>query len=280
MPLHVTDTRVASCLLALGFAGHVQPTIHTQSGKTHLQVSFEGPSTRFPQLDPVLAVRHWQDNRFLRDYFITTTPDAPPTKIPAQPMHMLAVMMRAQESYDAFLKLQKEGGGMQLDTEIVHPPRLFYRYKHGAFNYCEAGSVMLDDLNLAACLGPLGIGIVQLHGSPGQHRYELAALGLGLTDSAGATVNYRTADLIRLSTQGHHLAVQEVNPHHPLVMSYDALYARHLLKKEILRAQANLLITANDGTAKQALIALDYKGHVGAAVCRHMKAPSGSLGLS
>lgn len=278
MPLHVTDTRVASCLLALGFAGQVQPTIHTQSGKTHLQVSFEGPSTRFPQLDPVLAVRHWQDNRFLRDYFITTTPDAPPTKIPAQPMHMLAVMMRAQESYDAFLKLQKEGGGMYLWTD--DPGRLFYRYTHSIFNPCEAGTVILDDLNLAACLGPLGIGIVKLHGEPGQRSYEMAALGLGLTDSAGATVNYRTADLIRLSTQGHHLAVQDVNPHHTLVLSYDALYARHLLKKEILRAQANLLITANDGTAKQALIALDYKGHVGAAVCRHMKAPSGSLGLS
>lgn len=262
--LHITDTRIASCLDALGFDdGQLNVTIHTQTRHTQVEVVFSKPSTRFPLLDPHAIVGRWQRNR-----------------MSDEPMHMLAVMMRAQESYDAFLKLQREGGQMCLVpcAEVQRP--LYYKYLDGCGTYARGNTVTLEDLSLAACLGPLGIGLVQLQGSRGEHRYQMAALGLPILDSAGQLTAYHTADLIPFAPSGpRRLRLEDSNPHHPLVIAYDSMQSRQHLKKQIEFAKANLLITAGDGSSKQALIALNYKGHVGDAVSRHFKAPPGSLGL-
>jgi len=261
--LHVTDTRISSSLLGLGFPGSVHATIHTQTRTTQVEVRFESASTRFPDLDPVALVNHWKHDRLLQE-----------------PLHTFAVSMRAQESYDAFLTLQREGGNLGLRPAPTSERPLYYQPHFSRIQHPSSSSVMLDDLSLAAALGPLGIGLVKLHGSHGQHRYEMIATGYPVLDSVGTMIAHRTVDLIRFAERGpRRLALEDTQPLHPLVIGYDALYARQCLKKEIQRAEANLLITAGDGTAKQALIALNYKGHVGDAVSRHFKAPPGSLGL-
>lgn len=279
--LHVTDTRMAASLIGLGFAGEVHAITHTRSGKTQIEVRFLRPSTRFPQLNPRMIAAHWDANRFLAPYEYCL-PEAAPILCPAEPMHMLAVMMRAQESYDAFLKLQHEGGGMRLVASEKPYENVFYRYQHGGLALVgeEGISEPTEDLCLAAGVGPLGIGLSRLGGLPGARRYELAPIGLPIRDSAGQMVRYRTADLIPFATSGElRLAIEDVNPNHPLVIAYDGLNARQCLKREINRAQTNLLVTAPDGTFKQALIGLNFKGHVGDAVSRHFKAPPGSLGI-
>lgn len=261
-------------MIGLGFPGEVWATIHTQSRQTQIEVRFSAASTRFPQLDAVMLVRRWKETRFLKECVHEKL------VLPAEPMHMMAVMMRAQESYDAFLTLQHAGGSMRLVAGDAPHQEVFYDYQPGGELRGGTGVRPLEDLALAACLGPLGIGLAKLHGSRGQHRYEMEPVGLPIRDSAGEVVRYRTADLIAFATTGERrLALEDVNPHHPLVIGYDGMEARKALKKEIQRAVANVLITANDGSAKQALIALDHKGHVGDAVCRHLKAPPGSLGL-
>lgn len=276
MPLHVTDTRLAACLDTLGFDhGRLNVTIHAQTRETQVEVVFENPSSKFPQLDARQIVNHWKASRFLKPLITDAG------VIPADPMHMLAVMMRAQESYDAYLKLQREGGHLQLRGNTPGDAPLFYDVVYHTAHITRASATQpLEDLALAACLGPLGIGLVTLRGSPGQRRYELDALGLPILDSAGQLTRYRTADLIRLAATGERrLALEDVNPHHPLVIAYDSMQSRSHLKRQIETAKASLLITAGDGTAKQALIALNYKGHVGQAVARHFKAPPGSLGI-
>lgn len=277
MPLHVTDTRLAACLDTLGFDhGRLNVTIHAQTRETQVEVVFENPSSKFPQLDARQIVNHWKASRFLKPLITDAG------VMPANPMHMLAVMMRAQKSYDAYLKLQREGGHLQLRSAPCSTPLFYEVIHHSSFvtRHSSNGTHPLEDLALAACLGPLGIGLVTLRGSPGQRRYELDALGLPLLDSAGQLTRYRTADLIRFAATGERrLALEDVNPHHPLVIAYDSMQSRSHLKRQIETAKASLLITAGDGTAKQALIALNYKGHVGQTVARHFKAPPGSLGI-
>lgn len=279
MPLHISDTRLAACLDALGFDnGQLNVTVHSRTRQTQCEVVFSQPSSRFPQLDAAQIVNHWKASRMLQ-------PLALPGggSIPAEPMHILAVMMRAQESYDAFLKLQRDGGHLALIAwpDAQKPRFCEVQWRSSAF--CPAGARLLpplEDLALAACLGPLGIGLIELRGSAGQHRYVMRDTSWPLLDTTGQLVNYRTADLIRFATSGpRRLALEDINPHHPLVMAYDSMQSRAHLKRKIETAKASLIITADDGTAKQALIALDYKSHVGEAVARHMKAPPGALDL-
>jgi hypothetical protein len=265
--LHITDTRLAASLCALGFPGAIHTTVHTRTRQTQIEVRFSEPSNRFPALDAAALVQRWKRDRFADE-----------------PMHMLAVMMRAQAAYDAILKLQNEGGAIRLVADVIDATSgqpISYKYAPtDRFPVSTASIPPYPDLSLVACLAPLGIGITALLGSHGSHTYPLASQGLPITDSHGSIIRHRTVDLIGYAATGERrLSLEDTQPTHPLVIAYDAMHARQILKREIQRSQANLLVTASDGTAKQALIALNYKGHVGAAVSRHFKAPSTSLGL-
>ncbi|MCG3206271.1 MAG: hypothetical protein KCHDKBKB_03005 [Elusimicrobia bacterium] len=275
--LEISDTRLASAALALGFPGEVHATIHASSRETRITVRFDAPSQRFPQLQLRRLVEHWRSSRFLRPV------NASPNETwPAEPGHLMAVAMRAQMAYDALAKAQAEGLHLHLEAERdADGLPMFYdaQIHRDAPPASQHPVRVCDDMALTAALMPLGFQ-PRISGSPGAHRYSLPIQGRPVRLDTGHVHQYSLDTLIAFAQHGpRRLALEDTQPLHPLVIGYDSLHARALLKKEIRFAQANLLITDPAGTARQALITLNAKGHVHAAVERHFHAPPGSLNL-
>jgi hypothetical protein len=136
----------------------------------------------------------------------------------------------------------------------------------------------LEELRLAAALLPLGFPPYRIHGSPGQHRYEIPSMGLPIHDSSGRLVQHASGLLTAFAPSGEkRLALFDSQPLHPMVIAYDATYARGELKKAIHTAKANLLLQSQEDLGKQALITLNAKGHVHRQIERHFRAAPGSL---
>jgi len=265
--LHVTDTRIASSLLGLGFAGELFVTINAETRENQYEVQFRTPSTRWPLLNPHHLVNHWRQSKFLEPMALSKDDE-----LPADPMHVMAVAMRAQMAMDAILKAQAEGSNVRI--EPVNKELHAYNAITSKFSN-EGIRERITELSLAASLTQLGFDI-RITGSPGSHAYLLPMVGDMVRFTDGNVSRYILKDLIR-KTNVTTLALEVIESMHPLVIAYDAMQARASLKKEINRASANLLINAGDGSQKQALITLNAKAHVKQAVERHLKAAPGSL---
>lgn len=273
---YITDTRMAASALGLGFAGSLHSTVHTQTGKPQYEVRFETPSARFPHLELRHCIAHWRDSGMLKPLYVNQH-----LTLPAEPLHAFACAMRAQVAYDAYLHAQKTGGiphlvacaegwafeydqRIELDTQVI----------------CE--TVELTDLALCAALAPLGIPLLGIKGSDRQRSYTLARNGFAVKAADGVTTSCDALHLTRRAPTAQdplHLALEDEQPMHPVCIGYDALTARRELKRQIGFSQASLIVTDPQGTARQALIPVNYKSHVGDAVARHFKAPPSSLGL-
>jgi len=118
-----------------------------------------------------------------------------------------------------------------------------------------------------------GVGLL----AHGAHRYQVPALGLPIRDSAGVLTRYHAARLTQRAptrTDPYRLALEDTEPLHPLCIGYDVLTARALIKSTFKKVRPALIIGA-DQSDGQAIIDIDYQGHVGEAVCRHLQcAPS------
>lgn len=273
--IHITDTRIASVALGLGFVGELQTTVHSRTRETQHTVVFNGPSTRFPGLNLNHCITHWKASRMREPLVIDKI------TLPAQPLHAYACGMRAQLAYDAMLGMQKTGaiyhliacaGGwafkydpkIELDSQVL----------------CE--TTELTDLSLCATLAPLGIPLLSLRGSPGQRVYHVARNGFAVRAADGVMTSCDAQFLTRRAptpSDPLHLALEDEQPMHPVCMGYDSLIARQALKKMIMSGMPSLIITDPEGTAKQALVSVNYKGHVGESVCRHFKVPASALGI-
>ncbi len=281
MPLILTDLRLASSLLGLGFPGTLHATVIAATRELRVEVHFDGPSPRFPQLHARQLIAQWQDSRFLRplplDEHVT---------LPAQPLHVFAVSMRAQMAYDAYQKVQAEGGSI-LATPVLwrtrpDTPEIIVAYEAKVEKLaCMSRPLLtrtLDELRLAAAVLPLGFPPYRIHGSTGAHTYELPCSGLPIHDSAEQVVTHSLAPLIAWAPQGEkRLALFDSQPLHPVVTAYDALFARGELKKEIHHAKANLLLQSRAQLGLQALVTLNAKPHVMRQIERHFHAPAGSI---
>jgi hypothetical protein len=281
MPLILTDLRLASSLLGLDFPGTLHATVIAATRETRVEVHFEAPSERFPLLNPRQLIQQWQESRFLRPLALDAT-----ISLPAEPMHVFAVSMRAQLAYDAYQKAQAEGGNI-LAVPVLWKPSPGEEERIMAYEAkIEPLAVMsrplltqtLDELRLAAALLPLGFPPYRIHGSAGQHRYEIPSQGLPIHDSSGRLVQHASGLLTAFAPSGEkRLALFDSQPLHPMVIAYDATHARGELKKAIQTAKANLLLQSQEDLGKQALITLNAKGHVHRQIERHFRAAPGSL---
>lgn len=277
MPI-LTDTRLASALLGLGFPGTVRPTVIAATRETRVEVHFDAPSPRFPQLDARRLVAQWEDSRFMRPLHLDEH-----VTLPAQPLHVFAVAMRAQLVYDAYLKAQQEGGSI-LAAAIFDPAHpgdpIAYepRYARTALMQRPSLTETLDELRLAAAVFQLGFPPYRILGSPGMHRYELPLQGLPIRDSSGVLIRHSLRPHITWAGDGpKRLLLFDTQPQHPMVIAYDALHARGELAKIIRTARANLLLQSTALSGQQALISLNAPGHVLRQVETHFHAPPGSL---
>jgi hypothetical protein len=252
--LTVSDHRLGATLAYLGFPCSWTATVNERTRQKHIQFFFERASVRFPTLpDLDMLLKDWRAARL-------------------EPHHVMSVAMRAQENYDALIRWQKEGATHALRPIGAH---LAWRYEPGAvpvITYAQRRE--LDHLHLAAALGEIGFQILDIRGTdPRHHLYTLASVALPMLDSGGQPLRYDLDLVIRFSPtpeDRRRLALEVAQPMHPLVIAYNALRCRALLKKQIDAEHARLII--EDG-GRQALIGMNASGHVMDHVTAHFKAP-------
>lgn len=250
------NTKLAACLAALGFAPTCRPVEHVQKGGVVTEFVFTGPSTRkeFAHLRHTIASLH--EARQL------------------EPMHPLCVMMLAQRNYDALMKMQDgeawrlvalKNAGLQV-TRYFPGPELPGMVQRGAVHW-------IDDVCLAAAVSVVGIPVIDFRGSSGSREYGLPVAGYVLQREDGTPIEHATADLIARAPTAQdplRLALEEVNPLHPVALAYDALCSRAELKKRLQNVRPLLL---HEDGGLRALVSANHSGRVMDVLSKRFGAP-------
>jgi len=249
----ITDHKLGATLAYLGFPCSFAATIHESTRQKHIQFFFESDSVRFPSLPDL--------HTLLKQSHGGDMPD---------PHHVMSVCTRAHRNYDAILRWQKEG-----DQQRLHPVGNLaaYEYRSGPPIPAIGPLKHLDHLQLASALAELGFQTLDIIGSDRARTYGLPLFGLPMIDSAGQSLRYNLITVMQLAPTAddqRRLALEVSQPMHPLVIAYNALRCRALLKKQIDAERAKLLI--EDG-GRQALINLNATGHTMDHVTAHFKSP-------
>lgn len=250
----ISDHRLGATIAFLGFPCSFRATVHESTRQKHVQFFFEKHSVRFtglPDLDTLL--KQWRGGEIKGAH------------------HLLNVCERAHHNYDALLKWQKDGDSQLLRTV---GDLLAWRYAAGPLPLHDSHTLrQCDHLVLAAALAEIGFQTFRISGPDRSHLYWLPAFAHAMHDSAGQFVRYDLATVTRLAPtadDSRRLALEDAQPLHPLVIAYNTLRCRALLKKQIDAACARLLIE-DDG--RQALIDMNASGRVMDHVAAHFKAP-------
>lgn len=250
----VSDHRLGATLAYLGFPCSWTATVHETTRQKHIQFFFEPASVRFPSLpdlDTLLA--RW------RGGLVTA------------PLHLMHVCARAHNNYDALLRWQKDG-----DSQLLRVVGSLsaWSYSAGPLPLHDDRTLrQCDHLQLAASLAEIGFQVFRITGQDRAHLYWLPAFGQAMHDSAGNFVRHDLAAVTRLAPERddpRRLALEVSQPMHPLVVAYNVLRCRALIKKQIDAESAKLLI--EDG-GRQALIGMNASGRVMDHVAAHFKSP-------
>lgn len=220
--LSVSNTQLAASLAALGFLCDCKPLHDVESGKTAREFIFRGGSCR-PEFStlPLTCAKEWKQGAL-------------------DLMHPLAVMMRAQHNYNRLQDMQKQAAVMNL--RAVAGGRMTEYRRHtqpDPLTNFDATRLPCDDLDLAAALGGVGIPVLHYEGAEGSRRYWLPRHGYAIHREDGTTYIEDAERLMRRAPtprDPRHLELEDRDAFHPVVLGYDALAARAVLKKLLTRA--------------------------------------------
>lgn len=268
--VQISNTKLAACMVALGFPPELDWLHDVQEkggGKTVKEFRFSRPSIR-PEFARYLVTiaADWQSGALEQ----------------ASPMHPLCVMMRAQHNYDALLDMQR-GAIMNLrSTAMIRiagtdlPRMTIYRpgtQLDPASNFSPE-FVCEHDLTLAAAAGGVGLPVRSLEGSEGRRRYWLPRSGYIVHDDTGKPlISDATVILQRAPTaaDSRRLLLEDTAPLHPVVLGYDALNARVVLKKILETRAPNLHIRHG---RFEILVSANHTGRVMDAISNRLGLPS------
>ncbi len=259
--LAVSNTKLAATALALGFRFECDLIQPAKGGPMVTQFLFSGSPLRpqFAESVTVADLAAWQAGELES----------------RAPMHPVCVMMRAQHNYDRLLDMQA-GHEMRLVSVAGGRMTVYKRgQEHAAMQLRTRCST--PDLALAAALAGVGLPTVAIRDSgDGRHVYELPCTGFVRLREDGSQV---LEDALALMTPAPlpgdplHLAVEDRDPMHPVVLGYDALHCRAHLKRALMHTTPLLLMTEQDGP-RQALITMNAAGRVMERANAHFRAPA------
>lgn len=239
-----SDTKLAACLVALGFPFHHQLRHRQSDGKDYIDFTFKVRSQRpqFAHLSITVA----------RLYEKGALP----------PMHPLAVMMRALKNREALLDMQK-GVPMRLVSVADGCMTEFRAGAENATLLAMPREIALPDLDLAAALTGLGIPPLEITGTAPTHVFHFSRHGYTLKHpETKAPIMHDAQRLLRRAPTAAdplHLALEDEEPLHPLVLGYDVLTIRSELLRLIRSTQPTLLLEEN---SMQAEVSMNYTGRV------------------
>ena len=255
----VSNTKLAACLIALGFKFKADLIQSSKAGaKLHTQFLFSGPSLR-PQYQHLTldCAQLWEKG----------------TLDHTGPMHPLCVMMRGQHNYDRLMDWQMRGITQHLRSTAAGQMLI---YRAGTVkDWSGIEHHTTSDLALCAALAGCGIPVTRITGSAGSHLYRYPSMGYALL-RADLTTHLEAANLLTrrapTATDPRRLHLEATDPLHPMVQVYDALNCRAHLKRALLSTKPLLLIE-EEGTTRQALLSMNSTGRVMQKVESHFKSP-------
>lgn len=165
------------------------------------------------------------------------------------PIHPLLSAMRAQLAYEALLNMQSVGAPKRL-VRSVHGSS--FTYADGPVELVDS-PVQITDLSLAAALSVVGVPVLRILGALGARTYHLPVDGhpIMIGSSWGRYNTMRLIERRPTDKDPRRLALEDVDPTHPLCAAYDSLHARTILKRAVSSARPVLHIQHQ---VKQALI--------------------------
>lgn len=258
----VTQTQLAASLWSLGFpfkGDLVQPDRPNQ--RLHTQFIFWGPSVRpeFAHLNLAQIINDWEEGKLDRE----------------EPLHPLAIRMRAQHNYNAVLKMIHESRSYRLCS--VGGGRLFvYREGQETASMMGSKSLGLTDLPLIAALGLIGLPVVKVVGSPGHSHFYLPLKGYQRLLPTGERVQEDLKEITCLAptaAEPFRLRLEDIDPLHPLIQGVEALNFRIDLKKRLESRAPARLMEDPEGGPRQAMLSINASGRVMAEVGKHFRAP-------
>jgi hypothetical protein len=254
----VSNTKLAACLAALGFPCDCKPLHDVTTGKNVREFLFQERSVRpgFTHLHISIAKAYESG------------------ALPASdPMHPLCVMMRAQHNYDRILDMHK---GAIMNLRSIPGGQMTEYRRHTALDPDSkfTGRVPCDDLALAAALGGVGLPVRDFEGPEGARRYWLPRHGYARLKPDGQTVLEDAEILLRRSpTEADplRLALELTDAMHPVVLGYDALHSRAILKSLLLGQDPFLHLRS---ARHHVILSSDHTGRVIDEISRRIGAPA------
>lgn len=239
-----SNTKLAACLWAMGFIPSMRLRHRQSDGKDYIDFMFGVKSAR-PQFSTytITIARMWKKGAL-------------------SPMHPLCVMMRALTNREALLDMLK-GVPMRL---VSVADGCMTEFRHGAENaqiMAMPREFAEPDLDLMASVSGVGIPPLAITGSPPAHVFHLSRHGFTLKDPVTkAPVMHDAQRLLRrapTATDPLHLALEDEEPLHPVVLGYDVLTVRSELQRVIRKTQPSLIVEESGMTAE---LSLNYTGRV------------------
>jgi len=239
-----SDTKLAACLVALGFPYEHRLRHRQRDSKDYIAFAFGTRSQRSQFASFTIAIA-----RLFKQ-----------GALPA--MHPLCVMMRALKNRDCMMDMMK-GTPMRL---VSVADGCMTEFRHGAENpqlLTLPREIPLTDMDLAVCLAGFGIPPQAITGTRPTHVFHHARHGYTLRSAeTKAPIMHDARHLLRRAPTAAdplHLALEDEQPLHPMVLSYDVLTVRTELQALIRKTMPSLIV---EQAGMAAEISLNYSGRV------------------
>lgn len=259
------SAKVAAALNALGFPVEINITERAEgdqlTGQVLVQFSLFEPNVYVPDAKLNPMVRGWESGALAT----------------AHPMHPFLVGLRACNAYDEVQKVIHGGRLMRLE---YGPGEAWTRYVPGDESPAmrmPATAAETDDLNLVCALSVLGFPVIGIRGEPGAHWFRLPQFGHPLRNAAGEWHQPDLVHLARRATPGRlDLALEQTEPHHPLIAAYNAKHVHGQLLRRLRQRHSarTIAVSPRKWTGRYAFISEGASNRVLDSIQAHLKLPA------
>lgn len=260
--LGVSNTKLAASLHSLGFCDWKADAIQEERGG-HMRITFlfKGGCAR-PEYAPLIKLT--DASLLLRGMLEKNAP-----------MHPLCVAMRGQNNHDMLAAAARDGSTVRLIGVAGGRMTIYVKGEDPAFARGKVETVPVDDLDLAASLGGVGLPVVRIEGTHPRFRFHVATTGYAVeTDTLNAPrVECAQALIARSPTPQDplRLELELTNPMHPVCVMYEALFARARFRQWFKHVTP--LLHMGGASKVQALVTMNATGRVMKMAEHHRKAP-------